>query len=98
MIIRIAQIFNSNIEHDYVTETYDDRLKQWVPIEKCHYHFKNAKLRIKDGIVFLVGHSIDTDVELNIFQDNLIGQLLHWNDDLTMYEYVNWVDYFEAYY
>ena len=97
MIIRVVQNLNKETGHKFITEAYNDRLKKWSPIEKCHYHYKDAKVRIKDDVVFLVGHSVDTDQELSDLQVDFLAQVLDWNDDSTIYRYVNWVNFFEAY-
>jgi len=98
MIIRIVQNLNKDIEHKFITEAYNEKLKKWSPIEKCHYHFKDAKVRIKDDVVFLIGHSVNSEEELSNFSVDFLGETLNWNDDLRTYKYINWVNFFEAYY
>jgi len=98
MIIRIIQNLQKDIEHTFITEVFSEKLQKWSPIEKCQYHFKNAKVRIKDDIVFLVGHSVDTEEELSNFTVDFLAKAINWNDDVTTYKYINWVIFFEAYY
>ena len=98
MIIRTIQLFAKQPNHRYVTEVYDHLSKSWSPIEKCHHYYKDAKVRINKEIVFLVGHSIDNAEELSNFTVDFLGQSLDWNDDTKVYKYVEWVDFFDAYY
>jgi hypothetical protein len=98
MIIRSVQLFTKQTPHQYRTEVYNHLSKTWSPIEKCHYHYKNAKIRINEGIVFLVGHSIDNEEELNDFTVDFLGQPIDWNDNTTVYKYIEWINDFNAYY
>jgi hypothetical protein len=98
MIIRTIQLFVKTTNYRYITEVYNHLSKSWSPIEKCHYHYKDAKVRINGGIVFLVGHSIDNEEELSNFTVDFLGQSIDWNDDTIVYKYIEWVDYFSAYY
>ena len=98
MIIRTIQLFAQQPNHRYITESYNHVSKSWTPIEECHYHYKEAKVRINEGIVFLVGHSIENKKELSNFTVDFLGQSVEWNDDIKVYKYIEWVDFFDAYY
>lgn len=98
MIIRTIQIFARQSNHRYITEVYNHLSKSWSPIEKCHYHYKDAKVRINNGIVFLVGHSIDNAKELSNLTVDFLGQSVDWNNDTKVYKYIEWLDFFNAYY
>jgi hypothetical protein len=98
MIIRTIQLFSKRANHRYITETYNHSSKSWMAIEKCHYYYKDAKVRINEGIVFLVGHTIDSSEELNNLDVDFLGQCLDWNNDIAVYKYIEWVNFFDAYY
>ena len=98
MIIRTMQVLIKSFTHQFSTEVYDHLSKSWIAVEKNHYHYKDAKVRINDGVVFLVGHSIDTEDELAQLSADFLGELIDWNDDEKKYKYIEWVDFYEAYY
>lgn len=98
MIIRTMQALIKDFPHQFSTEVYNHLPKSWIAIDKCHYHYKDAKVRISDGVVFLVGHSIDTEDELIQLSVDFLGELIDWNDDEKKYKYIEWVNFYEAYY
>ena len=98
MIIRSIQLFARKADDKYITETYNHLSKTWLPIEKCHYHYKDAKVRINEGLVFLIGHSLDNAEELSDFTVDFLGQPINWNDDTRVYKYIEWLNFFNAYY
>ena len=97
MIVRIAQI-KGLTSHSFVCE-YLGEDNEWHYSKTPCYYLKNAKVRYnKENIVFLVGHTFSNDKERQRFQDkHFAGQAIDWNDNVSQYAYVEWVDFYEAY-
>jgi hypothetical protein len=100
MIVRILQSLSSNKtkSHTFLTEVFNETTKKWTIQKNCVYHIKNAKVKFKDKLVYLVGYTVDNDDEkCNLEANHFIGNTIDWNDDTITYPYVEWVSYFEAY-
>jgi hypothetical protein len=100
MIVRILQSLSSDNKksHTFATEAYDETTQKWTPQKNCTYHFKNAKVKIKDKLVYLVGYTVDNDEEHVMLETaHFVGQPIDWNNDSRTYPYLEWVSFFEAY-
>jgi hypothetical protein len=99
MIVRILQTLgDKNKSHTFAAESFNESTQKWIMQRDCVYHFKNAKVKIKDKLVYLVGYTIDSDDELTQLQEaHFIGEQIDWNDDTKIYPYLEWVSFLEAY-
>ena len=101
MIVRILQSLSSEGEksHTFAAESFNESTQKWSQIRDCVYHFKNAKVKIKNKLVYLVGYTVDNEEELSHLQESyFVGQTIDWNDDTRTYPYLEWVTFFEVYY
>jgi hypothetical protein len=98
MIIRIPQLKIQVDTHDFVCEFLGDD-QEWHYLKNPCYSLKNAKVRIHEGVVFLIGYTFSSkQEEQNYRKKYFTNTKLEWNDDRSQYAYCEWEDFFKAYY
>ena len=98
-IIRVLQQKGSVSDSSFVQESFNPETKTWHFCKQVYNHFKDAKVRHHNQSIYLIGTGIDSLQEIKLLQEKyIIGKELEWNNQDVIYPYIEWVDYFEAYY
>ena len=101
MIIRIAQInreIASKESYKFYTEIYNFQDKKWESAGCVYNYLKDAKVKHANGIVYLAGTPVQDEEQKKLQDFFFSGTLINWNDIDTRYQYVEWLNCFEAYY